>query len=254
MILVRLKFSSLPKPCPSRAINNRPNFGFDLNFIFAYTGDKVKLFYEEEKMMSKSKFYQILLLSLVILGMVFALSACSSTQPDTTADNANQEETATDETEAPAANKIFTFYNAVKLGQTKADVEKVLVVAPEVQSDGTSYFKDAATGYGVMVQYDDGDKVIVKGLIPPEGAAELVALNKTTVTADQVAGITPGMTYDEVKKILGGEGVEVIQGISLEDGTTNAYAMAWFNADLSTAVVYLNGPEGTVIEAEFSGV
>lgn len=205
-------------------------------------------------MISKSKFYRILLLSIVIFGMVFGMSACTSTQPTTTDDNANQEESTTEETESTAANKIFNFYNAVELGQAKADVEKALVVVPEVQSDGVSYFNDAATGYGVMVQYNDSGKVAVKGLIPPEGAPELVALNKTTVTADQVAGITAGMTYDEVKKILGGEGVEVIQGISFEDDTIHAYGMAWFNSDRSTAMVYLNGPEGTVIEAEFSGV
>jgi len=204
--------------------------------------------------MAKRKFYWILLGVVVILGMVFGMSGCTPSEPKSTDESTKQEDTQTQESDTTPTNKIFNFYNAVNLDQTKEEVAKNLGVTPEINSNGSEYFKDEATGYGVMVGYDENGKVITKGLIPPEKAAELLAMNPTPVTSEQVASITPGMTYAEVTKIMGSDGVEVVYGINSVDKTSQISGVAWFNPDLSTAIVYLNGPKGTVLNAEFSAV
>lgn len=204
--------------------------------------------------MVKRKLYGILLGGVVILGMVFGMSGCTPSEPKSTDKSTKQEDTQTAESDTAKTDKIFKFYNAVKLEQTRDEVAKNLGVTPEIKSDGSEYFKDETTGYGVAVGYDENGKVITKALIPPEKGAELVAMNPTPVTAEQVASITPGMTYAEVTKIMGSDGVEVVYGINSVDKTSQISGVAWFNPDLSTAIVYLNGPKGTVIDSEFSGV
>lgn len=204
--------------------------------------------------MVKTKLYRILLGVVVILGMVFWVSGCTPAEPKAADESSKPEQTQTTENDTAQTDGIFKFYNLVELDQTRIVVAKNLGVTPEVKSDGDEYYKDEATGYGVMVGYDENNKVITKAVMPAEKAEKLIAMNPTLVTADQVAGITPGMTYAEVTKIMGSDGIEMVYGINSLDKTALVIGMVWFNPDLSTAIVYLNGPKGTVIEAAFDPI
>lgn len=202
-------------------------------------------------MMVKTKLYGMLLGVVVILGVVFWVSGCTPAAPKGTDESSKQEESQSD---TAKTDDLFKFYNLVELDQTRIVVAKNLGVTPEVKSDGDEYYKDEATGYGVMVGYDENNKVITKAVMPAEKAAKLIAMNPTPVTAEQVASITPGMTYAEVTQIMGSDGIEMVYGINSLDKNALVVGMVWFNPDLSTAIVYLNGPKGTVIDAAFDSV
>lgn len=193
--------------------------------------------------MKKLKFDQILLGVLVMVGMIFLITGCSQSNIGSTGKNGNT--TATDP---------LKFYNAIKLDQSKADVDKTLGVGTPEKVEESCYYKDPDSGYTVMVMYGDNDNVLMKTLIMPKGGAkELAAMNKATVTADQVANITTGMTYEEVKKILGGDGVEVIRGDFTSTASAPVYGMGWYNKDNTMAMIYFDGQTGLVNGSDFKG-
>lgn len=202
--------------------------------------------------MLKTRFGQILLVGALIIGVLFSVSGCFPSGGKSTKDDAKQTQTTTKTATVAAiqSSSYYNFYNAVNLDQPKSEVEKALGVTAVIDSTGVYRYNDGNTGYGVMIRYDENNKVKDKAIIFPEGAPEIEAMNPTQFTEAQFNRITNGMTYQEVKKILGGEGIEVMYGRHPEYDMNDVYTMAWFNPNKTMVTVYLNGFEGTVVDAE----
>lgn len=193
--------------------------------------------------MKKLKSGLLLLGVLIMVGMCFLLTGCGQSTPG-----------ATEEKGKSGDADPLKFYQAVTLNQDKAEVEKTLGVATQEKVDASCYYEDPDSGYTVMVLYGEKDNVLLKTLIIPNGDAKaLAALNKTTVTADQVANITIGMTAEEVKKILGGDGVEVISGDFTGSASAPVYGKGWYNQDNTMAMIFFDGQTGLVTSADFKG-
>jgi hypothetical protein len=154
--------------------------------------------------------------------------------------------------EVPNTSPVYNFYNKVTLGQAKANVEAALGVVPETNANGESVFYDPGNGYGVSVVYDANNLVTTKTLLVAPGAAEFLALNNASVSESQVAGIKEGMTYDEVKAILGVEGMEFIRMKNPIDINKPLLGMAWVNSDGSSIIVTFTGYKGIVNDVEYT--
>ncbi|MBC3796634.1 hypothetical protein [Acetobacterium tundrae] len=148
-------------------------------------------------------------------------------------------------------NAIFNFYSQVKMNQFKAEVDDILGAVPEVDEDGLYTYVDTNTGYGVCIAYNDRERVTLKGISTPECESELIALGNMSVTPIQVASIKEGMSYEEVKRILGGAGIEVICVENQLDRDKLLYGMAWINKDGTAITVQLDGYKGTAYTAKF---
>jgi len=92
--------------------------------------------------------------------------------------------------------------------------------------------------------------VIMKTLYNAD-ESKLMALSNATVTEDQLASITKGMTYEEVKGILGGDGIEIISMANPLDKTNPINVMIWFNDDETGFYVTFIGDKGTVQSVKY---
>lgn len=171
---------------------------------------------------SRLALFMILCLSLMVL-----FTGCSSSG---TKDTANSDP--------------YKFYDKVTMGQTKSDVDKLLGVTPEEQ-DGTFIYVDKDSGFGVQVSFDASDIVSMKAIYHPD-ESKIAALSGADVTKEKGAGITEGMTYDEVKNLLGSEGLEVVQAANPADPNTPVVMMIWFNKNATGYYIAFVGEKGTV--------
>lgn len=167
---------------------------------------------------------------LLILGMLLMLGGCSGTKNET-------------------ANNPDYFYSQVQLGMAKSQVESALGVTPE-QIDDTFVYTDEQTGFGVQISYDVSDLVVSK-ILHHENDSEVMGLSDASVTEDQMASITEGMPYEEVKGILGSEGTEMIQMTNPVDPNNPIVMMIWFNDDQTGYYITFLGHQGTVKSVKF---
>ena len=80
----------------------------------------------------------------------------------------------------------------------------------------------------------------------------LDALAQANVTADQVNALKEGMSYEEVKTILGGvDGVEINSAYNKKDPANSYSVMAWINPDRSVAYLTFLGYKGSLKVFEF---
>ena len=214
--------------------------------------------------MVKIKKIQMWLMLVIFLSVVVMVSGC---QENST--NKSGENNSTRDTNAIAVNEpsdgvgplpqigqdqsFYNFYNKVAVNQTKAEVDSALGVAPTVDEDGSYLYYDASTGYSVNVFYSASNLVTTKLLIAPEGGGDWIKLSTATVSENQVQKIEEGMTYQAVKDILGGDGLEMVS--MLYPGTTNTviYGLIWINPDFSSITVSFDRDTGKVLlAAEYS--
>ena len=167
---------------------------------------------------------------LLILGMLLMLGGCSGTENET-------------------ANNPDYFYSQVQLGMAKSQVESALGVTPE-QIDDTFVYTDEQTGFGVQIGYDISDLVVSK-ILYHENDSEVMGLSDASVTEDQMASITEGMPYEEVKGILGSEGTEMIQMTNPVDPNNPIVMMIWFNDEQTGYYITFLGHQGTVKSVKF---
>lgn len=146
---------------------------------------------------------------------------------------------------------IFDFYNKVQMDQVRKDVEDALAVTSEVDEDGLHTYIDRDTGYGVFIHYNVYGKVTLKGIATPNSESELIALSNVTVSKDQLANIKKGMTYEWLRFLLGGEGIEVVCAANPLDQEKPLCGMAWINPDGTAITVQLDGFKGTVYSAKY---
>lgn len=169
---------------------------------------------------------------ILILGLAVILSGCNGGG-----------------TKNEAVNKPDYFYNQIELGMAKSQVESALGVTSE-EIDDTYVYTDQQTGFGVQISYDASDLVISK-ILYHEDDSKVMGLSDANVSEDQLNSITEGMSYDEVKGILGSEGTEMIQMTNPVDPNNPIVMMIWFNDDQTGFYVTFAGIKGTVKSVKF---
>lgn len=194
----------------------------------------------------------------VVLGVMILVSGCLSTGSEKSGNsstNTNSENEASSETSPiPKIGQdlaLYDFYNKVAVNQTKAEVQSSLGVTAEVDADGFYNYLDPSTGSSVNVFYNAGDLVTTKGLKPPNGGVDLVPLSNAAVTESQMASVEEGMTYDEVKNALGGEGIEMYTMIFPGSKDKVIYGLVWINTDFSMMAVNFDGDTGKVLSVQY---
>jgi hypothetical protein len=182
------------------------------------------------KTMLKRRIPVFLFPVILILSLMVVFSGCTGTKDE-------------------AVNSPDHFYNQVNLGMEKNQVESTLGVKPE-EKDGTYIYTDDQTGFGVQVSYDASDLVSSKVLYHDQDS-EIMGLSDANVSEDQMASITEGMPYDEVKSLLGSEGTEIIEMANPVDAKNPIVMMIWFNDDQTGYYVTFLGHQGTVKSVKF---
>jgi hypothetical protein len=167
---------------------------------------------------------------LVILAMLVMLSGCTGTKNE-------------------VANNPDYFYSQVQLGMEKSQVESALGVKPE-EIDETNVYTDEQTGFGVQISYDVSDRVVSK-ILYHEDDSEIMGLSDASVSEEQMANITEGMPYNEVKSLLGSDGTEIIEMANPVDVNNPIIMMIWFNDDQTGFYVTFLGHQGTVKSVKF---
>lgn len=156
---------------------------------------------------------------------------------------------ATTGSETQSQENVADFYNQVQIGQTKAEVDALLGVTPTEPVEGAFQYLDE-NGNGVTVFYmerifgDGSPKVALsKRMI---GTEKIIAFtpDEQRITDEQAAKITEGMTYDEVKSILGQDGLEVSATVGAND--VPAIERYWIKNGMASMIsVTFTGPSGT---------
>jgi hypothetical protein len=182
--------------------------------------------------MKKTRLFLVITIACVMLSF---LTACSKTAGQSSV---------TKET-------IFDFYNKVQMDQTKAQVDATLAVegTESAMLKNSFTYSDPETGYGVSVLYGDKNTVTSKTLFYSD-RKELAFLCVKKVTQDQADKITEGMTYDEVKTALGGDGIEISTTQIPFDGNKLSSIFIWVNPDGSIIQIVF-GTDGTSDNAIF---
>lgn len=199
--------------------------------------------------MEKQKKLWLWLRLVFIVAIMIGAAGCSASgdqtsQAKNTGDSEGQQADISD-------NAIFEFYNQIDLNDKKADVEKSLGATGNTAAEGSYVYLDQDTGYAVNVFFDAKDLVTLKLLVPTAGARELIELSNASVTKEQVAKISQGMTRSQVKKVLTGVGLEMLRMLIPNEADKEAYALAWINNDGSILVVTFDADTDTVLSADF---
>ncbi|KNZ42627.1 hypothetical protein [Acetobacterium bakii] len=146
---------------------------------------------------------------------------------------------------------VFEFYNKVQLDQTKEQVDAAVGVAPteSTQLEKLYSYTNEETGFGVSVLINETGQVTSKTLIYP-ARGDLAFMTSQPVTQEQSDQITKGMTFDEIKSLLGGEGIEVSSTQIPFDENKVSTIRIWVNDDGSMIQVVF-GTDGTATGAIF---
>ncbi|WP_373482205.1 hypothetical protein [Acetobacterium sp.] len=183
----------------------------------------------------------ILLMAIMISASVFMAGCSQQSTQDTGGGTDGADSTA-------ALEKIYTFYDKVQLGQTKAEVDTALgVTAKEPMADIFQYTDK--NGNGVMIglssafSQDGTSKFVFDKRVEGLEAYLIKLPDDKRITAEQAQSITEGMTYEEVKAKLGGEGYELnsTQGFEGKPEITRV----WMKKGISMLTVKFSGPDGT---------
>jgi hypothetical protein len=208
--------------------------------------------------MKDKTFLRLMMALIVVLGVLILTSGCFPNGFDKAADTgskaATENETVSEASPIPKIGQdqpFYQFYNKVAINQTKDEVASALGVEPVMDTDNSYTYNDPVTGYGVNVIYSAGGLVTTKIFMAPVGGGEWIKLSTAIVSESQVSSIVEGMTYEEVKNILGGDGLEL--GAMIYPGSKDAviYTLIWINPDFSSISVAFDSNTGKVLMAEF---
>lgn len=198
--------------------------------------------------MTKSRIKRlILLLVLLVFSSVF-MAGCGqqSTQDADGGSETGDRSEAVDST--ATLDKIYAFYDKVQLGQTKAEVDTALgVTAKEPMTDVFQYTD--ANGNGVMIglssvfSQDGSSKVVFNKSVEGLEAYLITLPDDKRVTDEQAQSITQGMTYEETKAKLGGDGYELSSTQGFEGKPE--IDRVWMKKGISMITVKFSGPDGT---------
>ena len=146
--------------------------------------------------MKKLKFYLLLAIGILV---VFTLSACGGSGGGSSSGSQS----------SGSKETVFEFYDKVQLDQTKAQVDAELGVTPNesTQMENIFSYVNEDTGFGVSVMFNENGLATSKTLLFPNNE-DLAFLTPKAVTQEQADKIPDGATYDEIKTILGEDGIE----------------------------------------------
>lgn len=211
--------------------------------------------------MNKKTIVRVMMQVFVVLGVLIIFTSCSPKEADKAEDPTNkapvENEVISEASPIPKIGQdqpFYDFYNQVAINQTKTEVNNALGVEPVIDADGSYTYTDPSTGYSVNVVYSASDLVTMKVLLPPVGGGDWFKLAPADVTESQVSSIVEGMTYEEVKNILGSDGLE--GGVMVYPGSNDVvvYLLMWLNPDFSSITVAFDSETGEVFLAEFTEV
>jgi hypothetical protein len=203
--------------------------------------------------MNKGKTIGVLFILALFFSVAVLVTGCSSGEAQSSESKGTIASGNDSKQEDVSDNAIFDLYNQIEINDKKEDVEKALGATGNTAAQGSYAYVDPDTGYAVNVFYNTKDLVTLKVLIPTTGSRELIELSNASVTEEQGAKISKGMTRSNVKKALTGVGVEMLRMVVPNSNNKEAYALAWINTDGSILVVTFDADTDTVLSAEFKG-
>ncbi|TYC83915.1 hypothetical protein FXB42_14810 [Acetobacterium wieringae] len=159
------------------------------------------------KILSKKRVW----IGFVLLCTLVLLTGCGQTTGEKGSTDQSADQT---EKTISTTDKVSDFFNKVKIGQTKEEVEAALGVTPTSPIEGAFDYVDE-NGNGVTVIFmerslgDGSPKVALSKKLIGSEKYITEATDDQRITAEQAEKITEGMTYDEVKGILGQDGFVV---------------------------------------------
>ena len=198
--------------------------------------------------MTKSRIRRlILLLVLLVFSSVFMAGCGQQSTQDADGDSETGDRSEAVDSTA-TLDKIYAFYDKVQLGQTKAEVDTALgVTAKEPMTDVFQYTD--ANGNGVMIglssvfSQDGSSKVVFNKSVEGLEAYLITLPDDKRVTDEQAQSITQGMTYEETKAKLGGDGYELSSTQGFEGKPE--IDRVWMKKGISMITVKFSGPDGT---------
>jgi hypothetical protein len=179
----------------------------------------------------------------IFLAGSLLFTGCASSTKSTTTDKSDSTSVSS---KAETKTNKFEMYNKVSIGMTKAQVDTAVKVTPTESTDKTVVnhyiYKGNKDVFGVSVLYNEQNKAYSK-TVNYKSNSDIAFLTAKPVTAEQEKKITEGMTYQEVKRILGGDGVEC--SITASDKTLSIQGVIrrWANSDGSFAQVVFSSNE-----------
>jgi hypothetical protein len=196
--------------------------------------------------MMKVSAKNVVLIGFVLLFSLVLLTGCGQTagKKDSTSQSADKAEE-----NISSSENVSDFFNKVQIGQTKAEVDAALGVTPTSPVEGAFDYVDE-NGNGVTVIFmerslgDGSPKVALsKKLIGTEKYITETP-DDQRITEEQAEKIIEGMTYDEVKSILGQDGIVVSEAAGTAGSiTTERY---WIKPGLASMLsVTFAGPGGS---------
>lgn len=187
--------------------------------------------------MKKIKIFSTVIISLLL---VLTVAGCSG----------NSGQSSSGSQSSGSKDTVFEFYDKVQLDQTKAQVDTELGVTPQAstQMENIFVYVNEDTGFGVSVMYNENGLATSKTLFYPN-VEDLAFLTPKAVTQEQADSIPDGATYDEIKTILGEDGIETdATQIAFNDNKVS-YIRIWANKDGSMlqAVFLTDGTTNNVM-------
>jgi len=161
----------------------------------------------------KSFALSVLLISLISL----LFSGCGQSSGSSSSDGSS---------DAESQGDPYALYNKVEMGQTKEEVDAALGVTPEELTSDIYVYTDedgysVSVGFSTILSDSDTNEVLTKMIYGTKTAEYMNAIGKENeITEEQASQITQGMTYDEVKTILGSDGIEQSMSNSYGGGVT----------------------------------
>ena len=170
----------------------------------------------------------LLVLALISVLMTISFTACSSSGGSASTSSSNNKSTQN-------KDKVFEMYNKVKLGMTKDQVDAVMTVKPTAETTQYAYkntfnYEDMDSGYGVTVLYNDKNQAFSRTAIYGSHAV-LAPFCAKPVTEEQADKIKKDMAYQDVIKVLGGEGIECSNTGNEKDCVSIGVIRRWANSD-----------------------
>ena len=192
-----------------------------------------------------------LLLSLCLITLLALTQIACSPQDSSQKSPQESAQKPSQESGSDLRSQLFAMYNKVSLEGTRKDVETSLGVTGIKDTHGENGFNymDKDGKYGVYVTYDSKDNTMSKTVLFHE-ETNLASLTPTPVTKEQGEKIKEGDTYESVKTLLGGDGIEVnVTEIPFE-GNKTVKMFRWCNKD-NTGLQIIMSTSNTVARVNY---
>lgn len=163
----------------------------------------------------KSKGLALFVLLIAVTGLLF--TGCGQSGGSSSSDSSGTAESQGDP---------YALYNKVEMGQTKEEVDAALGVTPEELTSDIYIYTDedgysVSVGFSTILSDNNTAEVLTKMIYGTKTAEYMNSIGRENeITDEQAAQITEGMTYDEVKAILGSDGIEQSMGNTYGGGVT----------------------------------